>query len=48
MAKSEVKLSAEAVKAIEAILAEGSTAEVRISGGMVSVTRIYRKRVFPN
>lgn len=45
---SKLKLTAEAIEAIERILEEGSTAEVRVNGDGVSVTRIYRKRMFPN
>lgn len=48
MTKSEIKLSLEAIKAIEEILKEGSTAEVRVNENTISVTRIYRKRIFPN
>ena len=48
MNKSELKLTSGAIEAIERILAEGSTAEVRVNGDEVSVTRVYRKRMFPN
>lgn len=48
MEKRKVNLPPEAVRAIELILLDGSTAEVRLMPDGISVTKIYRKRVFPN
>lgn len=48
MKKENVTLPPEAIRAIEDILREGSTAEVRVSETGVSVTRIYRKKAYPN
>ena len=48
MKKEHVGLTPEAIRAIEDILREGSTAEVRASEAGVSVTRIYRKKAYPN
>ena len=45
---NKLTLTAEAIEAIERILEAGSTAEVSVNGDGVSVTRIYRKRMFPN
>ena len=46
--KCDFKLSPDAIRAIEEILADGSTAEVRASENGITVTRIFRKRAFPN